>query len=241
MYEFEKDFRSDKERKRRRKRARRMVIMLIFLIVFVLLAGVGAIVYYVSYFNKIPGSYTTKVDYTDEIVANVAVWMSDIEGADINVNFVKSHADNMVVDIVYEMTKDELTSGSYKIFVDENSYKECSQKAEELATECMLEIISQKLVARDYKENITAEEAAGIVNEVLGCSMGEYLQTNGLSFMPSYDEVNGKVEVEGTYRINMQNITRSNSEGSIKEKYIINKDSFILPEQAVIYRKQVTE
>lgn len=241
MYEFERDYRSDKERKRRRKRARRMALMLIFLIIFVLLAGVGAIVYYVSYFNRIPGSYIAKEDYTDEVVANVAVWMADIEGADIDVNFVKSHAQSMEVDVVLDFAKEELTSGTYKIAVDENSYNDCSQKAQKLATNCMLEVISKKLVDRNYQENITADEAAGIVSGVLGCSMEEYLQTNGLSFMPSYDEVNSKVAVNGTYRMTMQNITRSSSEGTVKEKYIIDKDAFILPQQAIIYRKQVTE
>lgn len=216
-------------------------MFILFLIILVIASAIGAVIYFYNHYNSINGKWTVTYDYTDEIASNIAVWMSDIEGEDIDCAWVKSHGDKLEVEVIFELNKDGLKNGFYKIYVDETSYKECADKSGQLVTACMEEVVLDKLVERNYKESLSKEEVSGIIREVLGCSMEEYLSNNGLLMIPAYESLNNKVSEEGTYTIGLSELTKVSGHGTEKVRFIIDRDSLILPEQGLIYRKKVTE
>lgn len=239
MGEYERGIRDINNRRRRRRRARSFALTMVFILLLIIVGFGGFLTYYVMHYNSVNGKWVTKLDYTDEMVAKVALWMSDVKGADIDIDFVKSYADDMTIDVIMELNKEDLTSGTYKVYVDESSYKDFAGKAQKLQASCLEAVITDKLVESGYKDNMTAEETGALVSQILSCSMEEYLINNELTIMPSFEDVNGQVVSDGTYKLNMDTITRSSSAGLVKEKYTVDDGVLVLLEQGIIYRKQV--
>lgn len=228
-------------RRRRRSGMRVLATTLMAVIMLMLIGIIGSVVYYVLHLNSAKGSWVRYYDCTDEVAMNIALWMSDIEGTNTDAQWVKSHTEKLELPIVFELQTEGLTGGKYSVYVDEASYRDCEGRVKSLAANCLTDIITDKLIENGYKDNMTTDETSVLINEILGCSMEDYLANNGLSFIDSYDSINGKYFREGEYKLNLHYITRTDSTDSVKERYLTDEDKLILPEQGVVYERLVSK
>lgn len=221
----------------KRKRRNRIIAAIIRFILFVIVAVVTLVVVYVLKISSTTGSWVRKIDITDEITANAVIWMSSIEDADINSEWIQSHGDTFEVKAVLKMDKSKFGAGHYQIYIDDESYKECEKKAKVMLSACMEDVIARKLQEAGYKDTVTNVQSQAAILNVLGCSMEEYLQQNEISVMVPYNDLNNRVNEEGDYLVNAQYITFNHDGLNIEERYIQSGDKLILTEGAYVYSK----
>lgn len=247
-------YNENKNRKRRRRRSGGIIIYTCILLVAFF---AFFIVYYICKMNCLTGSWSRELDITSEVLSKASIWLSDIEGADIDVDMLKEPIGKLTIRLNLDMERSGLGSGTYNIRIDQDSYDLCKDKSYEMLSAYLEMIIAKRLKLVDYADNISAEDAHMIVEEVLGQEMNSYLKEKGVCVIPSLDDLIELYEDEGTYKNTLNSITWESSsasldntsetsedashEGSVTtEKFLTDSDSFVLPDSEVTYRKQVS-
>ena len=227
-----------REEARARRRKKRIIASIIRFILLVIIGLVALTVYYVSRINSISGTWERDYDVTDEVATNTVVWLSDIEGEDIDVDWVKSRIGELDVKVILQMNKTGFRKGEYSISVDEASYAECENKTKEILASCMEEIIASKLQEAGYGDTVTTAQSQEAILNVLGCSMQEYLSQNEVSVMYPIENINSEVSESGQYEVDIKTITWMHDGQELSEKYVKNAEVMILPEGEEIYSKR---
>ena len=255
--------RAQKKKKRRRARRRRAVLTI--LLVILILAAVCGIVFGIRYFignglsddtdadgtvSKSAVSsgggvvYSREVDITREIAANIALWLSDIEGTDIDTDYVKDRCGEFKVRSSLTLYKDGFNKGTYEEAFDEASYNELQKLTDSVIDSILNEIIAERLVEAGYAETVTPEEAAVIVSSVLGSDASSYIKDNNVSLVPNLEKLSEEYGMSsGEYSISKGMITFTDSvNGSkISENLIRKKNSLVLVDSNRVYVREDAE
>ncbi len=212
------------------------VIAVVLLAVLALSAVLIARQIKVSRFIK--GEFQRSIDITDRVVSKVAVWLKDVEGAEIDPDRIRSRAGSITVTshLVFEYSG--LKKGSFSEQMDEASYDESTDRAFELAGVFLKELITDRLKAAGYAENISDKEADALIYEALGMSLEDYIRKSGTDFMPDRDELKEEINRSGEYGLPGSMIEWTRNGSVVKEKIGISNDILVILETGDIYRKQ---
>lgn len=222
--------------KKRKNNQAKVVVSTIFASLLILILIIGGLMLRLT---GVSGSWYTEQDLTEEVVSNVALWLSDVEGSDVTKEWIRDHAGDMKVTVQLDLNRTGLAQGDIDIVVDEQSYEQCQAAGYELASACLKEIIAGRLEMVGYGENISSEEVDKIIVDVLGSSMEEYLRSKGVHLLPEYEALNDRVGMSGTYSLDLKKITIATDGGEAVYRYVKDGDMLILPEASIVYRKQV--
>lgn len=222
------------KRRRRRKAIMMKVIAFFVLIIFIVGIVLGIILLKGKSFT---GTFEREVDVTELVSADIALWLSDIDGAEIDTQWVKSRVEPYTV-------KEILTlSDTYSRTVDPDSYAKLTQRVNDDIDKLLSEIIKDKLVEKGYKEQMTDDEALAITSQVLGMSASEFLSSNGISLVPTIDEIaeivigsaNG---LSCSFEKSGNKITITSQDVSETEQIIYKKGTLVFTESGRVYNEK---
>lgn len=224
-------------KRRKKKRKQNTVLKLILSIVAVLTILIaGVVCFYVSRLNIHNGTWGREIDLTDETCANTLLWLSDINDAEVNEDFVREilGEDRIILPVYLELNQTKLGEGTYKIYIDSDDYAQCEKRATGLAADCLTEIIDKTLKKdTSFDNGKTVNEMA---EQILGESLESYLENKELKLISSKEKLIQENEKEGTYTISTNKITWEFEGEAVTEDIVRNKDYIFLPDENVIYR-----
>ena len=232
----ESNARLSKQQRRKRRRIRRICVTVFLVILAVVILMTGLRLRTLSAFS---GEYTRYIDITDRVVSNIAVWLSDVEGAQVDSEWVRSRTEDMIVSTELSFNPKGLKRGSYTEELNNPSYGECEDRAYLLTADCLRELIIKRLSLIGYADSLTDEEADALVKEALGMSLDSYIKNAGIHFMPDYNELTGEVTRTGDYRIRGNSITWERDGQEATDEFRRGRDSLIIVEPGYIYSKSI--
>lgn len=243
-----KSYDAERERKRMaRKRRRRRALIRRILVTVILIAIAGCMVagFFLlrDRFSDYTGSYIRNVDITSGVSSEIAVWLSDIEGTEIDGRWVKERIEPYSVTEILTLSPDDSHGGTYTREIDETGYSLLVQKVGNDIDNMLSEIIAERLVAGGYADKVTNEEALRITGEVLGMKASDYLLSNNALAAPSKEDVYGMVmdssgPVTGTYDLSGNSITIFADGKSVTETLIKKNDVLIFTESDRVYHEK---
>lgn len=188
--------------KKKGSRLKRRNTILTVLVIILILSLVGAILFgYFTNRDVLKGKYIEKVDITNEVISNAAVWLSSLQDSEINTEKIDEYMDDIMVDIILDMNSSGMKNGTYSLKVDQSSY----DKACDLAYECLAnelkDFIAASLDKVSYdleEENTSIDE---LINEALGMDIKQYLLECKVYLLPSYEDICSRYEASGNYSV----------------------------------------
>lgn len=222
----------NKQQRRRRRLIRRLCTTLILIIIAVTLT---ITIPRIKKLRMFRGDYVRSVDVTDRIVASAAVWLKDVEGADIDAGWVRTHTDGISVQADLNFDPQGLAKGSFAEMLDEEAYSRCVDEAYALACECLRELIIKRLVAVGYAEELSDEEADALITEALGMPLEAYVKNAGVLIAPDRSELSGEIDRSGDYRIHGNIIEWTRVGVQVSDAFSVTSDSISIPGTGFIY------
>ena len=220
---------------RRRRRLIRRIIVTAICVVFALVILVAVL--RIKTLRAFRGDYVRSIDVTDVVVAEAAIWLSDVEGADIDTDWIRDKTDRLYVQADLSFTSKGLSSGSFTEEIDNPSYAECEAAAYGLVAECLRELIIRRLTAVGYAESVTEAEADSLIKEALGMTLDNYIKNAGISFMPEYNELSDQINRSGDYRIRKKTIKWERGGEEVTDAFSVAGDRLVITEPELIYTR----
>lgn len=234
--------RANKRRRRRRVMLRRILAVII---VLALLGGIVAAIFVlkekgISFSKKIDGTFTRDVDVTQIVTSDIAIWLSDIEGMDIDAQWVGNRVEPYVVTETLTLTSSGSSGNAYIRTVDSDSYNKLTQKVNTDIDVLLAEIVKEQLLAKGYSDSVSDDDASRITTQVLGMSASEYLSSNGVSVAPTQEKlaeiVTGSSDSQsGTYSISGNEMTISINGVETTETIIRKKGVLVFTQSSRVY------
>lgn len=231
--------RSILKRKRRRRRRIKRICVTIILIVLALVILVSVL--RIKTLRMFRGDYVRRIDLTDQIAANAAVWLKDVEGADIDTDWVLDKTEGIYAKAVLNFDPDGLTKGSYTETLTEDSYKECDDEAYRVTGECLRELIITRLTAIGYADSMSTEEADALITEALGMPLDQYIREAGVEIMPAYNDLAEGINRSGDYRIRRKSIEWMRDGAESVDEFSVASDTITIPDAGLIYVRSEDE
>ena len=222
-----------------KRRRRRKAMMLRFFAIFAIaicavLLVIGAIFLFKG--KSYSGTFEREIDVTDRVSADIALWLSDIDDMEIDSGWVKSRVEPYVVKETLTLSDDDV----YSAQIDSDSYNALTDKVNADIDTLLTEIIRDKLIEKGYKDEVSDEEAAQITKDVLGMSASMYLQSAGISLVPTINEISEPLE--GEFSMHGNKITYSVNGNEKSETIIKKKGTLVFAESGrVYYEKEQNE
>lgn len=225
------------KKKKRRKKKNSAVAVVVTLLVSVLIAVGGALTYSTLKLSSATGTYVRTIDYTDSVVKKMVSWIELSAQASIDEEGLKEDLANLDVNIIFELKKDSLSprkmTGEYAQYIDEKSYEECRKRAYDKLSGIMRDLIKEELQNAGYTGDMEDADIDKLIADTLGMGIGEYLESQGLELIKSYEELNADIQKEGSFVITHEKISFDEKEESIGW----SNDYIVLPDENVIYTK----
>jgi len=227
---------------KRKRKKRRRISFIPAIICIVLMLG---IIVFFSYYKKLQtlksfdGNYTREIDITDSVITSAAIWLSDIEGISLSKDWLLSNTEPIVLSVNLTLTPSATGQGEYLIELNRDSYDKCVSQSYTLVSNCLKEVIANRLISAGYSDDLEKEEIDALILQICGMSLEEYLIDKELVLMDEYDSINSTYKDNGTYSVNENAFTWNSETKSLTEIYLLADDMFTLPNSNIIYRKQV--
>lgn len=230
--------RSDREQRRKKRKRRRMFTNAVIAILAVALGAIILMsVLRIRTLRAFSGDYTRTVDMTDRIVANTAIWLKDVEGADVSAEWIMNKTEPLLITIGISFDPEGLKSGSFTEEPDNASYIECSDRAYKLTADCLRELIIKRLTMVGYAESVSDQEADALIEEALGMSLDNYIKNAGVKIMPDYDEIVQEFTRAGDYRIDKTTIVWMRDGEEKTDAFKTVNDTLIIMDPGYIYER----
>ena len=233
--------------KRRRKRKAMMLrILAAFLVIAATVSIIaGAVILLKG--RTFSGTFEREIDISDKVCGEIAVWLADIDDTgfeeEIDTDWVKSKTEPYTIREVIVLSDPESGKDSYKRYIDTDSYNALTDKVNSDIDKLFTEIIREKLVQKGYKEELSDDEASGIISQVLGMNTSDYLSANGISLVPSISELSLSItgtdgEQQGTYKMRGNNIEITAGGNTQTESIMKKKGTLVFTESGKVYNEK---
>ena len=225
------------QRRKKRKRKRIIITTAIALLAVALTLVIVMSVLRLRTLQAFKGDYTRTVDVTDRVVSNIAVWLKDVEGADVTAEWIKSRTEPFILTTTISFDPQGLKKGSYTEELNDPSYTDCSERAYALTAECLKELIIKRLTLIGYAESLSDEDADALITEALGMTLDSYIKSAGIKIMPGRDELANEITRSGDYRIDKMTIGWTRAGEDISDTFKTADDTLIIVEPGYIYER----
>lgn len=175
-------------RKKKKRHSKAPVIILTILLLLVVSAG--AAYYFFGNLLMLPGQWHRSINITDSITLTIEDYLREAAGgSEIRVS---DYLDEQSLDYSITLNKD----GTFFADITDSSYEECLQSAKSALRECVLALMKQRMELSSIDIETPTED---IVEEALGMSIDQYLDTYAPALLPPLSEYKNEYFKLGTY------------------------------------------
>lgn len=222
------------ERRRRRKIKR--IITTAACVVLAVLITVGSI--RIRVLTAFSGDYVRNIDITDRVVAKTALWLADVEGADITEEWIWSKTDGIDARVNLSFDPSGPLSGTFSEEIDAPYYAQSREESTALLCDCIRELIIKRLTAVGYGDNITDEAADELITGALGMPLPAYLENIGVSVIPDFDTLEEDTGRSGSYKIRGNRIIWERDGSECRDRFSTGRKILVIDEPSYIYWKE---
>lgn len=231
------DYNSKEARRIKRRRIRRIVRLCITVISVVLTLVIVVAVLRLRTLRAIRGDYVRSLDITDQVVARVAVWLNDVEGAEVDAEWIREKTQGIYVDVELSFTPEGLTKGSFTETLNAESCAAGEEEAYRVTGDCLRELIVKRLTAVGYTESLDDEEADKLITGALGMPIDSYLKNAGIDVAPDYNELAEKINRSGEYKIRKMTIEWTRDGMDTVDAFSVTKDTLAIHDAGYVYTR----
>ena len=223
-----------KAQRRKRRKIKRIITTAVCVILAVIIT-LGCM--RIRTLRAFRGDYVRQMDVTDRVVASAALWLKDVEGADITEEWIRSKTDG--IDVAETLTFDPSGpfKGNFSEEVDALRYSACREESSALLCDCLRELIIQRLKMIGYSENIDDETADELTEQALGMPLKDYLEGIGVNAAPDFDSLEEETGRSGEYRIRGNTITLEWEGNTVSEAFSVGKNALTLHDKQLVYTR----
>lgn len=216
------------------RRILKNVVLTILLLFSISSAALLAYLYFlVSGEKDLSGSWTAKLDMTEQAAVTALSWLQDIEGVTVSLEDMESYMQGLDVEINLTFKQTARSEGSFQCSVLPESYDVCNQAAYEAFATAFQELLTERLRMAGYTGSTDKEAVEALVAETFGMSTVSYLMSCGPGLLPSLEELQTQYDGSGTYKAAEGILTRQFEDGATTktEGYIRKASSLVLSEE----------
>ena len=228
---------------------------IILTILFLFLITSTALLTYLHFFasddKDVSGTWTAKLDKTNQAAVTALGWLQDIEAVTISLEDMETYMQDLTIEVHLTLEQTAHSEGTFYCNVLPESYEACNQAAYEAFAVAFEELLIERLCMAGYTGGTDKETMEALVTETFGMSTVPYLMTCGPNLLPSLEELQAQYDGSGTYQAAQGILTRQFDDGEMvpakMEFYIRKGSSLILSEEndfthsAVIYTLQQSQ
>ena len=224
----------NKAQRRRRRKIKRMITTAACAILAVVIT---LLCLRVRTLSAIRGDYVRQQDVTDMVVTNAAIWLKDVEGADVTEEWVRSKTDRIEAGVNLTFDPSGPFGGSYAEEIDTSLYVKCKEESARLLVDCLKELIIKRLEMVGYGKDMSPEQVDELIMQALGMTLDDYLNNSGISAAPDFDRLEETVGRSGEYKIKRNMITWDRDGVSVSEHFVTGRGSLIITEPSFVYSR----
>lgn len=170
------------QRVRKKKRRNYGGIIAATLAFIILLAAIIMLLFYIEKQAKQPKH--EYISLTEEASAKTYVWLSEIENLNISYEDVKEIMGDISLDILLTPTK---VKGEYEMSMIEGTYEEAYEKARAGLEKSFKQAVIDRIKSEGFEGNVNDAEVDGLIKEVYGISVSEYVDICEVQVIPAKD------------------------------------------------------
>lgn len=208
----------------RRKTGLFYLITTIILLMIVICGVVIGCLKYIEKQNLPSGVYQCEVDITEQVLAQTALWLSEAYDDNFDLSAFEERLGTVV--IVSEMTleKTGTNTGNFSITVNQEMYDAAKRNVSLIVEQELTAVIADRLAIAGID---ASKDTSEIIESALGMSLGDYMVSCDISFVPEYNEYLEIYAREGSYSIDGSQITW-NSGGVMTVNTFARGDNMII-------------
>ena len=223
-----------KAQRRKRRKIKRMITTVVCVILAVLITLLCVRIRTLRAFR---GDYVRRIDVTDRVVASTALWLKDVEGADVTEEWIRSKTDGIDIAVILSFDPSGPHKGTFSEEVDASDYASCREESLALVCDCLRELIIKRLSMIGYGESITDDEADDLTEQALGMPLRDYLDGIGVNTAPDFDTLEEETGRSGEYRIKGNTISGEWEGGSVTESFSVGKNVLTMHDKSLVYTR----
>jgi len=171
--------------------------------------------------NKLDGTWTTQIECTDVMVGDITLWLSTVQGAELDVDQLRSSLEDCDISVVLSFDKKNKT---YVQEIDREDYARVHDEAYKLLADTLEELTMDRLEATGITLNEVGQSLDELILATIGSSTEVYLEEIGPELLPALDTLEGQYNSSGEYSINNGKLLRD----GVEESYVIGDGTLVI-------------
>ena len=231
----------NREEKLRRRKIRKIKRIITTIVCVILAVIITLSIIRIRTLTAFRGDYVRTMDLTDRVVGGTALWLGDVEGADITEDWVREKAENLSVNINLSFDPSGPLKGTFSEDVDAASYSSCREAASALVCDCLRELVVKRLTAVGYTKDVSDQAIDTLISDSLGMPLKDYLEGIGLNTAPDYDALEESIGRSGDYRIRGRKICWERGGKESREAYQAARGVLVINDRKEVYERAEDE
>ena len=214
---------------------RKTIKNVVFTLLLLTLSASTALLAYLHFFasdaRELSGSWTAKLDMTEQAAVAAFSWLQDIEAVSVSLEDVESYMQDLNIQVSLTLEQTARSKGTFYCYVLPESYEACNQAAYEAFAMAFQELLARRLRMAGYTGSTDTDAMEALVTETFGMPTVSYLMSCGPALLPSLEELQAGYDGSGTYEATEDILTRQFDVGGAavtKAEYYIRKDSNLI-------------
>ena len=183
------------------------------------------------------GDYIRQLDITDRVVTNAAIWLKDVEGADVTEEWVRNKTDGIETSVSLSFDPSGHNKGNFSEEIDTSGYAGCKEESTALLCGCLKELIKKRLEMVGYGKDMSLEDVDELITQALGMTLDSYLNNAGISATPDFDRLEETVGRSGEYKIRRNLITWERDGAMVSEHFTTGRGALTITEPSFVYTR----
>lgn len=221
---------SNNARRRRYRVYRGIIIFLIVLIIALL--GIGVYLFLPKDAKLIEGEWKRDIDFSRKVASSIDTYLDEAEHSEI------IQADNYVKNVSVSATLLLRDDGTYAETISEDDYNAAVSTANTALKMAFKDLIVYRLGISGVEKQ---EDVDSLIEQAIGMSLEAYLNEQGITLLPTYDELVAEYSSSGNYKYKNNIIILYDNNGVDTKEYnvFVSETALVLMNEEIsnVYRR----
>ncbi|MCQ2080820.1 MAG: hypothetical protein MJZ11_04120 [Lachnospiraceae bacterium] len=154
----------------------------------------------VESYNEIAGDWSYIEDFKSIAARNAYDYLSDSGYKEVTIEDIEGMMSDVKIPVTLSIKTNGKKAGTYEVNILEDDYANASEKAYEVLSECIRDILVKRLMAAEIiSKEANEEEQDRVIKESLGMELIDVIKEHGPELLPNYDEIENLKKDNGSF------------------------------------------